>query len=80
MSAPNTVAGVTWSLFEMVIVHVSGAAGLLGIAVLFPYGIWRACRRIVRADLWEDEHEQAMYGNFYADFKPRYWWAITNVS
>ena len=58
----------------MVIVHLTGAVGLIGIAILFPYGIWRACRRIKRQDLWDDDMESAMYGNFYAGFKPEYWW------
>ena len=73
--AANTVQGnITWGRGQMAMVHFTGAVGLIVIVVLFPYGIWRACRRIVRDELWEDETESAMFGNFYAGFKPRYWW------
>ena len=38
--------------------HLTGAIGLVGIAVLYPLYIWRNCKRIVIKDKWDDEHQQ----------------------
>jgi hypothetical protein len=64
---------------SMIGVHASGALMFVIIVFLFPFGIWWACRDVVRSDLWDDESYQVMFGNFYAGFKPRYWWFFTVI-
>ena len=56
--------------------HLSGAAGALGIIIIFPAIIHQNCKRIHanQEELWEDEGEMLKWGAFYSGFKPEYWW------
>ena len=56
--------------------HLSGAAGAIGIIIIFPAIIHKNCKRIHtnQEELWEDEGEMLKWGAFYSGFKPEYWW------
>ena len=58
------------------ILHLSGAAGVVLILIIFPAIVHKNCRRIYanKEQLWEDEREMLKWGMFYSGFKCEYWW------
>ena len=56
--------------------HLSGAAGVLAILIIFPAIVHKNCQRIYanKEELWEDEGEMLKWGMFYSGFKCEYWW------
>ena len=60
---------VCGSTFKLWMVHLSGALGSIAIVVLYPLFIYLKIKKLMRNDLWNDDHETIKYGNFYSGAK-----------